>query len=67
MELLDSRVRGNHFAKAAVEFALFDLLGKSLGQPVYSLLGGAYRDRVPLSWPWPAAVWRKTWRKPGKR
>ena len=50
MELLDSRVRGNHFAKAAVEFALFDLLGKSLGQPVYSLLGGAYRDRVPLSW-----------------
>ena len=32
-------------AIAAVDIALWDALGKSLGQPVYKLLGG-YRDRV---------------------
>lgn len=32
---------------SAVDIALWDLLGKSLGVPVYKLLGGAVRDRVP--------------------
>jgi muconate cycloisomerase len=36
-------------AKAAVEMALLDLAGKQLGVPVSTLLGGAVRDRVPLS------------------
>ncbi len=47
MEML---VRGNYFAKAAVEMALFDLKGKLLGLPVYELIGGKVRDEVPLSW-----------------
>ncbi len=34
-------------AIAAVDNASWDALGKSLGQPVYKLLGG-YRDRVPV-------------------
>ena len=33
-------------AIAAIDVALWDIKGKSLGQPVYKLLGG-YRDRVP--------------------
>ena len=33
----------NPFAKAGLEMALFDILGKSLGTPVYQLLGGAVR------------------------
>ena len=41
------------FADPAVyegyEMALFDLAGKALGQPVYRLFGGKYRDRVPVS------------------
>ena len=33
-------------AVAAVELGLWDILGKSLGQPVYKLLGGACRDKM---------------------
>ena len=32
---------------SAVDIALWDLLGQSLGVPVYQLLGGTVRDRVP--------------------
>ncbi len=32
---------------SAVDIALWDILGKSLGVPVWQLLGGAVRDRVP--------------------
>jgi L-alanine-DL-glutamate epimerase-like enolase superfamily enzyme len=31
---------------SGIEIALWDLLGKSLGAPLYRLLGGRYRDRV---------------------
>ena len=34
-------------AISACDTALWDLRGKLLGQPVYKLLGGAFRDRVP--------------------
>jgi muconate cycloisomerase len=34
---------------SAYEMALFDLMGKALGVPVYRLFGGKYRDRVPVS------------------
>ena len=35
---------------AAIEIALYDIKGKWLGVPVYELLGGLYRDRLPLYW-----------------
>jgi L-alanine-DL-glutamate epimerase-like enolase superfamily enzyme len=34
-------------AISACDIALWDLRGKLLGQPVYQLLGGTYRDTVP--------------------
>jgi muconate cycloisomerase len=37
---LDRAAWGNSFAKGAVEMALLDLQGQSLGVPVYRLLGG---------------------------
>jgi L-rhamnonate dehydratase len=31
---------------SGIDIALWDLVGKKLGQPIYKLLGGAYRDKV---------------------
>lgn len=45
---LDGIIRWNNHAKAAIDLALWDILGKSLGVPVYKLIGGKVRDRVPL-------------------
>ncbi len=40
---------GAHFeALAGIDLALWDLLGKAVGLPVYQLLGGKYRDAQPL-------------------
>lgn len=40
---------GHHAdAMAAVDIALWDLLGKATGQPVWQLLGGAERSRLPV-------------------
>lgn len=33
-------------ALSAIDICLWDLLGKSLGRPIWSLLGGAFRDRI---------------------
>src|ERR1700758_3049440 len=34
-------------AISGVEIAMWDLIGKAKGQPVYELLGGRARDRLP--------------------
>lgn len=36
------------FAITGIENALYDIVGKALGVPVYQLLGGKYRDRIRL-------------------
>jgi D-galactarolactone cycloisomerase len=33
-------------AISGIDIALWDIMGKALGQPIYNLLGGAFRDRV---------------------
>ena len=38
------------YLRAAFEMALLDIAGKQYGAPVYELLGGRMRDRVPLAW-----------------
>lgn len=47
-ELFHTTIDGHHFSKSAVEMALWDIIGKSLGVPVYKLLGGKFRQGVPL-------------------
>ncbi len=41
-------VAGNPFTKSGLEIALWDLLGKAAQLPVYRLLGGPVRERVPI-------------------
>lgn len=48
IDLMNKSIAGNPFAKAAVEMALWDLKGKLLQIPVYILLGGARRKKIPV-------------------
>lgn len=48
-EAMNRRVRGYPYAKAAIDMALYDLMGKAVRQPIYRLLGGRYRDEIPLA------------------
>lgn len=48
---MDAALPGWSFAKAPLDVAAYDLWGQSLGVPVYQLLGGMVRDRVPMIWP----------------
>jgi len=47
---MDQAAKRNNAAKAAVETALFDAVGKTVGLPASALLGGAVRDRIPVIW-----------------
>jgi muconate cycloisomerase len=42
-------IKGFPYAKAALELAAYDLAGKQSGLPVYRLLGGALRRRIPVT------------------
>ncbi|MEG3152550.1 enolase C-terminal domain-like protein [Sphingomonas sp. ZT3P38] len=48
--LMSSRLAGNPAARAVLDIALHDALGKSLGVPVHDLLGGRSHDVIPLEW-----------------
>jgi len=50
LEKMDKSITGHTFAKAAIECALWDIMGKSVKKPVYKLLGGLYRDKIPVVW-----------------
>ena len=45
---MDAALRGHPYAKAPVDIACWDLLGKATGLPVHALLGGAAQDDVQL-------------------
>ncbi|MFN7939901.1 MAG: mandelate racemase/muconate lactonizing enzyme family protein [Bryobacteraceae bacterium] len=52
VERLTIRMRrvlaANPFTRSGIEIALWDILGKSVGLPIYRLLGGAVRERIPI-------------------
>jgi len=52
----DFVARDNTQAKAVIDYALHDIKGKALGVPVYQLLGGKCREKVPLAFVLPAAT-----------
>ena len=47
---MDKVVYGNSVAKSAIDFALHDIMAKSLNIPVYQLLGGCFSKKVPMRW-----------------
>lgn len=40
----------NSNARAAIDFALHDAMGKAVGLPVHKLIGGLCQARIPLEW-----------------
>lgn len=51
---MDQAARDNQQAKAVVDYALHDIIGKALGVPVYQLLGGLTTGKIPLGFVLPA-------------
>jgi muconate cycloisomerase len=47
---MDEAAKRNNAAKAALETALLDAVGKALGLPAAALLGGAVRTSFPVLW-----------------
>jgi muconate cycloisomerase len=47
---MDEAAKRNNAAKGAIESALFDAVGKTLGVPAVQLLGGVVRESVPVIW-----------------
>jgi len=46
---MDAVIRGYPYAKAALDFAAYDLTGRWLGVPVHVLLGGKARSRIMVT------------------
>ena len=47
-QLMDATIRGHGYAKAPIDAACWDILGKACGQPVWMLLGGKLSDGAPM-------------------
>jgi muconate cycloisomerase len=47
--LMDKAVKGYPYAKAAIDMALYDVVGKATQLPAYQFLGGCFRDRVSIA------------------
>ena len=47
---MDEAAKRNNAAKAALETAMFDAVGKTLGLPISALLGGQIHDAFPVFW-----------------
>ena len=45
---MEARLYGNSGAKAAIDIALYDLVGRAAGRPVHALLGGKARRPMPV-------------------
>jgi L-alanine-DL-glutamate epimerase-like enolase superfamily enzyme len=48
--LFDNLAPANYMARAAIDAALYDAIGKATKQPVYNLIGGLAQPRIPLEW-----------------
>jgi L-alanine-DL-glutamate epimerase-like enolase superfamily enzyme len=49
-EIFALKLAGNPAARAALDIALYDAVGKALKTPVHNLIGGCCQPRIPLEW-----------------
>ncbi len=49
-EMFDARLANNPAARAVLDIAVRDAMGKALNQPLYNLLGGCCQPHIPLEW-----------------
>ncbi len=49
LSIMDAHVARITCAKEGIDLALHDLVGKLLNVPVYTLLGGKFRDKIPVA------------------
>jgi L-alanine-DL-glutamate epimerase-like enolase superfamily enzyme len=49
MAIIDANLARITCAKEGIDLALHDLVGKILNVPVYALLGGRFRDKIPVA------------------
>src|SRR5690242_8892109 len=49
-ESFSARLANNPAARAVLDIALYDAMGKALGKPVHDLIGGCCQPRIPLEW-----------------
>lgn len=54
MEAIEARMQkmwqlGNWYPKSAIEIAVRDAAARTVKQPLHAMMGGAYRDRFPMS------------------
>jgi muconate cycloisomerase len=47
--VMDKAVKGYPYCKAAIDAALYDVAAKAMNVPAYQLLGGLFRERVPIA------------------
>jgi len=48
-DLMNKAIYSSPTAKAAIDIACFDIMGKKLNQPVYQLIGGRYHEEFPIT------------------
>lgn len=48
---MDGILPGNPFARTPIDFALYDIMGKAAGVPLYKLMGGLCHDRIRIKFP----------------
>jgi L-alanine-DL-glutamate epimerase-like enolase superfamily enzyme len=49
-EMFNARLADNPAARAVLDIALHDAIGKALGVPIHKLIGGCCQPEIPLEW-----------------
>ena len=47
-DAMDGALKGHDYAKSALDMACWDVLGRASGLPLRDLLGGGYREQLPV-------------------